>query len=135
MPLRKNELTNILFKQNIELVTYLLKAIGEDYNIQYEELERKYIKPFKTTKKRNTNKKGKMTCYSMFLADKSVDEDLKKRYPDMSFGALSKEKGKVWKAMSNIDKDKYRLKAQEYNKNLANEEQSEEVEEIVEEDN
>lgn len=134
MPLRKNELTNILFKANIELVTYLLKSIGEDYNINYDELERKYIKPFKTTKKRNTNKKGRMTCYSMFLADKTIDEDLKKRYPEMSFGNLSKEKGKVWKAMSNKDKELYKEKAKEYNNNLIIEEPTE-IEEIIDEDN
>jgi len=132
MPLRKNELTNILFKSNIDLVTYLLKTISEDYKINYDELERKYIKPFKTTKKRNTNKKGKMTCYSMFLADKKVDDDLKNRNPNMTFGELSKERGKVWKAMSNKDKDIYREKAKEYNKNLVIEE--EEVEEINKED-
>jgi len=136
MPLKKNELTNILFKSNIDLVSYLLRTIGEDYNISYDELERKYIKPFKQTKKRNTNKKGRMTCYSMFLADKSIDEDLKNRNPDMSFGELSKEKGKVWKAMSKKDKDIYREKAKEYNNKLNddNNEKLEKLEEIAEED-
>jgi len=118
MPLNKNQLTNILFKQNIELIEYLLKAVSEDHNIDYSILEKEYIKPFRTTKKRNTNKKGRMTCYSMFLKDKEVEDELKARFPLKQFGELSKEKALVWKAMSNKDKDAYRLLAKEFNAKL-----------------
>ena len=118
MPLNKNQLTNILFKQNIELVEYLLKAVSQDHNIDYSVLEKEYIKPFRTTKKRNTNKKGRMTCYSMFLKDKIVEEELKERFPDKTFGEISKEKAKVWKAMSIKDKDHYKTLAKEFNKKL-----------------
>ena len=118
MPLNKNQLTNILFKQNIELVEYLLKAVSEDHNIDYAILEKDYIKPFRATKKRNTNKKGRMTCYSMFLKDKKVEEELKERFPDKTFGEISKEKALVWKAMSKKDKDHYREMAKEFNLNL-----------------
>lgn len=118
MPLNKNKLINILFKQNIELIEYLLKAVSEDHNIDYTILERDYIKPFKTTKKRNTNKKGRMTCYSMFLKDKEIEEELKQRYPEKTFGEISKEKASIWKVISNKDKDKYRKLATEYNEIL-----------------
>ena len=118
MPLNKNQLTNILFKQNIELVEYLLKAVSEDHNIDYAILEKDYIKPFRATKKRNTNKKGRMTCYSMFLKDKVVEEELKRKHPNKAFGEISKEKAKVWKAMSDIDKEDYRTTAKQFNEQL-----------------
>ena len=70
MPLNKTHLINILFKQNIELVEYLIKDIAEKYDLDSEELQKEYLTPFKTTKKRNTNKKGMMNGYSLFLADK-----------------------------------------------------------------
>ena len=115
MPLNKTHLINILFKQNIELVEYLIKDIAAKHDLDYEELQKEYLTPFKTTKKRNTNKKGMMNGYSLFLADKEVDEELKQRYPDKTFGELSKEKGKFWKAMSKTDKTKYSEKAKEFN--------------------
>ena len=118
MPLNKTHLINILFKQNIPLIEYLLKDIADKHNLNIEELEKEYLIPFKTTKKRNTNKKGMMNGYSIFLADKEVDEELKTRFPDKTFGELSKEKGKFWKAMSKVDKTKYSGKAKEFNKKL-----------------
>ena len=118
MSLNKTHLTNILFKQNIPLVEFLIKDFAMVYKVDIEELEKRYVMPFKTTKKRNTNKKGMMNGYSIFLADKEVDEELKERYPNKTFGELSKEKGKFWKAMSKIDKEKYSLKAKEFNKEL-----------------
>ena len=118
MTFNKIQLTNILFKQNIQLVEFLLKDISSKYNIDYDELEEYYLVPFKTTNKRNTNKKGRMNGYSIFLADKDVDTELKERFPNKTFGGLSKEKGKFWKAMSKIDKEKYAIKAKEYNDKL-----------------
>ena len=118
MPLNKTHLINILFKQNIPLIEYLIKDIAVKYDLSIEDLEKEYLTPFRTTKKRNTNKKGMMNGYSLFLADKEVDEELKTRFPDKSFGELSKEKGKFWKAMSKIDKGKYSEKAKAFNKEL-----------------
>lgn len=129
MPLKKTELTNILFSNHIPLLSYVLKTVSADYNIPYEELEKKYIKPFRSTRKRNTNKKGKKTCYSMFLSDKEVEEDLKQRNPDMNFGELSKEKAKVWKVMSNKDKERYKELAADYNRKLLEEEDEEDINE------
>lgn len=121
MPIKKNELINILFSNNIPLIEYILKQVSIDHDLSYEDLEKKYIKPFKYTKKRNTNKKGRKTNYSMFLADKNVEKELKERYPNMSFGELSKEKSKVWKVMSKQDKEKYKTLAEEYNQKLKTE--------------
>jgi hypothetical protein len=118
MPFNKNHLSNILFQQSIPLIEYILKDISEKYNLDLEELEKQYLIIFKTNKKRNTNKKGKKNGYSFFLSDKEVDKDLKLRFPDMRFGDLSKEKGKVWRAMSKIDKGKYKEKADNFNKEI-----------------
>ena len=35
-----------------------------------------------------------MTCYSMFLKDKKVEEELKEKHPNKTFGEISKEKAK-----------------------------------------
>ena len=128
MTIRRKNLINILFDQNIPLIEYYLKQIAEDYNISFEELESKYIKPFKIVKKRNTNKKGRHTNYSMFLADKEVENEIRKKFPNIKFGDISKQKSKVWKVMSKKDKDIYKKKAAEYNKKKQYEEDKEEEE-------
>ena len=122
MTIKKTELINILFANNIPLIDYFLKQISMDYDLSYEELEAKYIKPFRNSKKRNINKKGKKTKYSMFLADENVNQQLrekfKEQYNTMTFSEISTEKSKIWKAMSEIDKEEYKKKSDEFNKNL-----------------
>ena len=124
MTIKKTELINILFANNIPLIEYYLIEISKDYNISYDELESKYIKPFKNSKNRNTNKKGRKTKYSMFLSDKNVNETLKNKFGDqydkLPFSEISKEKSKIWKAMSETDKDKYGEQANDFNKTLKN---------------
>jgi hypothetical protein len=122
MTIKKTELINILFANNIPLIDYFLKQICEDYDLSYDELEGKYIKPFRSTKKRNINKKGKKTKYSMFLADENVNDLLKNKfkeeYDKMSFSEISTEKSKIWKAMSEIDKQEYKKRADNFNEKL-----------------
>ena len=121
MPLSKNKLQNILYKQNIDLIEFLLNDISKKYDIPIEELETEYISQFKIVK-RNTNKKGKMNGYSIFLKDKEVDEDLRTRFPEKAFGQLSKLKGETWRNMSDIDKKLYKEKAIAFNLTITNKE-------------
>lgn len=114
MPLSKKKIHNILYKQNIELIEYILQDISNKYDIDLLELHNEYLCQFKIIK-RNTNKKGKQNGYSIFLKDKMVDGDLRKRFPDKSFGQLSKLKGEIWRNMSKIDIESYKKKAQDFN--------------------
>ena len=131
MPSNKNELVNILFQNHVPILEYYLKKISEDYAIDYNELESKYIKPFKCAKKSNTNKKGRKTNYSIFLSDKKVDDVLREKhgeevYDNMQFSEKSKEKSRLWKAMSKTDKDVYKKQAEIHNNSLLNESNEEE---------
>jgi len=114
----QNQLLNIYSESINPLLKFLLKDISEKFDIPLEKLEEEYLKKVKIKKRRNTNKKGKMTSYAMFLKDKDIVDEIKKRYPDKKFGEYSKLKGQIWKTMSTKDKDIYKLKALEYNKNL-----------------
>ena len=74
MSLNQKKLTNILYKNNIPLVDFLLINISQEYNIPLSELEKRYKSPFERKQLRNTNKKGRMTGYSMFLKDIKVTD-------------------------------------------------------------
>jgi hypothetical protein len=107
-------------KQSIHLLELILTDISETHNINYEDLQQKYIIPLQPKTKRDCNKKGKMTGYSCFLKDKSVTENIKKQYANdvKSFGGMSKIKGNIWSSMSIEDKKMYEEKANEHNKKL-----------------
>jgi len=116
---------NLILKGSAGIVDEVLKKIAEDYELDYEELKKKYISPLQVSK-RNTNKKGIKTGYSMFLSDKEVNDDLIDKYPDLDFSGLSVQKSSIWRAMSKKDKEKYSVMAKEYNKNLKKEKEDEE---------
>lgn len=114
----KNNINNLLIKHTIPVLELLLKDISNTYDIDYAELESKYIKSIPMIKKkRNINKKGQMTSYSFFLRDEDVTNKLKEQYPEKSFGEISKLKGNIWRSMSVIDKSRYVEMAKEHKKN------------------
>lgn len=122
MSINKKQITNLLLNNNNQLLEIYFKKISEDYNIDYKELKNRYLLPVKKNKKRNINKKGRQTNYSMFLSDTNVLDTLKEKFGDkfndMRFPEISREKSKIWNAMSKAEKDIYRKKAEEYNKKL-----------------
>ncbi len=109
---------NILLKQNVELITYLLEQISVDYKLDKNELKDKYLSSFKKNSKRNTNKKGRFTSYTMFLSDKEIDGKLREENEGIKFSEIQKLKGDIWRAMCKGDKDKYALMAKAYNETL-----------------
>lgn len=114
----QNKLLNVYSESINPFLLFLLTDISEKFNISLEDLKKEYIAKVKIKKRRNTNKKGKMTSYSMFLKDENITTEIKERYPDKKFGEYSKIKGEIWKTMSSSDKEIYKLKAKEYNHNL-----------------
>ena len=114
----QNQLLNIFSESMNPFLKYLLKDISEKFDIPLEKLNNEYLNKMKIKKRRNTNKKGRMTSYSMFLKDDNIINEIKRRYPDKKFGEYSKIKGEVWKTMSSKDKEVYKLKAKEYNEKL-----------------
>jgi len=130
----QNKLLSIYSESMIPFLSFILKDISENFNINHESLYEHYIGNIKIKRKRNTNKKGTMTSYAIFLKDTEVIDQIKERYPNRKFGEYSKIKGEIWRSMSSIDKAVYKEKAMAYNimiKSTQLEEQEEE--EIIEE--
>lgn len=131
----QNKLLSIYSESMIPFLSFILKDISENFNINHESLYEHYIGNIKIKRKRNTNKKGTMTSYAIFLKDTEVIDQIKERYPNRKFGEYSKIKGEIWRSMSSIDKAVYKEKAMAYNimiKSTQLEEQEDE-EEIIEE--
>ena len=131
----QNKLLSIYSESMIPFLSFILKDISENFNINHESLYNHYIGNIKIKRKRNTNKKGTMTSYAIFLKDSLIINQIKQRYPNKNFGEYSKIKGEIWRTMSPIDKDIYKKKAIQYNKELKEKKLKEKVDkkEIIEE--
>lgn len=114
----QNKLLNVYSESINPFLLFLLNDISEKFDIPLEELQKEYLSKITVKKRRNTNKKGRMTSYSIFLKDENIMNQIKERYPDKSFGEYSKLKGEIWKTMSSKDKEVYKVEAKEYNANL-----------------
>ena len=111
----QNKLLSIYSESMIPFLSFILKDISQNFNIDQDTLFNHYLGNIKIKRKRNTNKKGTMTSYAIFLKDSKIIDQIKERYPNRKFGEYSKIKGEIWRTMSDIDKDVYRKKAVEYN--------------------
>jgi len=114
----QNKLLSIYSESMIPFLSFILKDISQNFNIDHNTLHNHYLGNIKIKRKRNTNKKGTMTSYAIFLKDSKIIDQIKKRYPNKKFGEYSKIKGEIWRTLSSIDKDIYKQKAIEYNKEL-----------------
>jgi len=114
----QNKLLSIYSESMIPFLNFILKDISENFNISHETLYNHYLGNIKIKRKRNTNKKGTMTSYAIFLKDSKIIDQIKERYPNKKFGEYSKIKGEIWRTMSSTDKDVYKAKAVQYNKEL-----------------
>ena len=63
----------------------------------------------------NNKQRGRRTCYSMYLSNKRLYDEIQERFPTKSFGEIAKERGKIWRAMSKEEKDKYHEQATKFN--------------------
>jgi len=130
----QNKLLSIYSESMIPFLSFILKDISENFNINHESLYEHYIGNIKIKRKRNTNKKGTMTSYAIFLKDTEVIDQIKERYPNRKFGEYSKIKGEIWRSMSSIDKAVYKEKAMAYNIMIKSTQlEKQEEEEIIEE--
>lgn len=111
----QNKLLSIYSESMIPFLSFILKDISQNFNIDQDTLFNHYLGNIKIKRKRNTNKKGTMTSYAIFLKDSKIINQIKERYPNKKFGEYSKIKGEIWRTMSSIDKDLYKKKAIEYN--------------------
>ena len=111
----QNKLLSIYSESMIPFLSFILKDISQNFNIDQDTLFNHYLGNIKIKRKRNTNKKGTMTSYAIFLKDSKIINQIKERYPNKKFGEYSKIKGEIWGTMSSVDKDLYKKKAIEYN--------------------
>ena len=75
----------------------------------FPKIEKKIVIPTKEKKK----KRSKFNSYIAFIKDHVVEKELKKEYPEKTFGELSKIKSKMWKNLSPEKKESYKIKAKE----------------------
>lgn len=123
-------LSKIAIKQSVPLLEALLENVSQDYNLDLNELKTKYLSNMpKSPSLKKTKKKTKNSAYSMFLKDKDVIVKLKEENPNASFGELSKLKGKIWKNLSNDEKQIYKIQADKVNKD--NEEVNNDIEHVI----
>ena len=113
--MNNTKLINILLKQNIPLVEYLLETISKDYSNDLDEMKEKYLTPFEK-KKRKKRKTKRTNGYIEFLKDKGINKQIKKENPNIGFAEISKKKGDMWKSMSDKDKQGYKNDAAKINK-------------------
>jgi hypothetical protein len=113
---------NLFAKHVIEQITPLFeeffKSLDKNFDqINYDDISEIYLKDLKnyTNNFKNNKKTKKINPYSAFLSDKLVQEKIKKKNPNLSFGQLSKLKGHIWKNFPEEEKQKYKLMAQESN--------------------
>tara|TARA_B100000446_G_scaffold100767_1_gene94368 strand:+ start:163 stop:534 length:372 start_codon:yes stop_codon:yes gene_type:complete len=57
-------------------------------------------------------KSRRINPYASFLSDKEFQTKLRNENPDLTFGELSKLKGKIWKSFSEEKKESYRILAE-----------------------
>jgi len=60
-------------------------------------------------------KSRRINPYASFLSDKEFQTKLRNENPDLTFGELSKLKGKIWKSFSDEKKESYRILAKKKN--------------------
>jgi len=60
-------------------------------------------------------KSRRINPYASFLSDKEFQTKLRNENPDLTFGKLSKLKGKIWKSFSDEKKESYRILAKKKN--------------------
>ena len=119
-------ITTLILKQNYPILENLIERISEDYNLNVEDLKKNYLGELKEYKKKRSRAKGVLNAYSVFLADKEVDKKIREENKDLSFGEISKIKGKMWNQLPKEEKDKYKKQAAEKNKSCAKDEEKSE---------
>lgn len=108
------EIKNILFEKHFNkliqifhniLFDIILKDISEKYDINIQDLVK--VIPY-------NNKKYKKNAYTIFSSENR--KIIKQQNPEKSFGEISKIVGTMWKNIPQEDKNKYKSKAEEENK-------------------
>ena len=116
-------ITTLILKQNYPILEHLIEKIAQDHNLDVEKLKKDYLGELKEYKKKRSRAKGVLNGYSVFLADKDVDKKIREENKDLSFGDISKIKGKMWKELPAEEKSKYTEKAKNKNKSCDKEEE------------
>lgn len=107
----KDSMVKLVIQQVLPVFENFLDRIAKDYELNPDELKKKYLSDMKNFRK--NKKKSKPSAYSMFLSDKSVTSDLKVKFPNAKFGDLSKEKGKLWKGLNDTKREIYKEQAED----------------------
>lgn len=108
-------ITTLILKQSYPILENLIERIAEDHNLNVEDLKKTYLAELKEYKRKRSRAKGVRNGYSIFLADKDIDKQIREENKDLSFGDISKIKGKKWKELPEKEKQKYKDQAKKEN--------------------
>ena len=107
---------NILFQKRLDklvqtchniLFDIIIKDISNNHNISQENL----VKCIS-----HKNKKFRKNAYTIYSS--LYRKEIKKQHPEKNFGEISKIVGKMWKNLSNEEKNIYKLEAENINKSF-----------------
>jgi len=121
-------ITTLILKQNYPILESLIEMIAKDHKLDVEEMKKTYLGELKEYKKKRSRAKGVLNGYSVFLADKDVDQKIRSENKNPSFGAISQIKGKMWKELPVEEKTNYKNQAKALNKKKKEEPKSSEKE-------
>ena len=122
-------ITTLILKQHYPILESLIEMIAEDHKLDVEEMKKTYLGELKEYKKKRSRAKGVLNGYSVFLADKEVDQKIRNENKDLSFGEILQIKGKMWKELSADEKNNYKNEATKLNKAKTEEPEKKESEE------
>ncbi len=117
---KHNQLTKHIIQQVLPIFDELFKTLDENFEqLTKEELTETYLKDmikFVSNFEQDTKKVRKINPYAAFLSNKEIQSEIKENNPNLTFGELSKLKGKIWKNMTQKEKDYYKEYALKQNK-------------------
>ena len=87
----------------------ILKKISEKYNINISDLKNEFIIEVQK------NKSKRKTGYNIFMAATAINDEIKEKFPDLNNKELLIKKSRMWKKISQEQRDYYNLLAKSNN--------------------
>ena len=118
MTYKKNKslLSKHVIQQILPIFEDFFSSLDENFDeLTKEELTEIYLKDtlnYVNNFDKAQKKSRRINPYASFLSDKEFQTKLRNENPDLTFGELSKLKGKIWKSFSEEKKEAYRILAE-----------------------
>ena len=115
----QKEITGAFQKQ----LKKILKEISDDYKIDFDELDEKYLVLLEKQKKKRKKRNHILTGYQYFLGDAKVADQIREEHGDkIAFGEISKLKSQLWRGLTKEEKDRFTFFARNNTKDTKDDE-------------